>query len=283
MLYPLSYEGRTVESSGGTGGLPRRLAAADDRRAWNPPRFHLLGVGQEWSPFSGHPWAFRGRLTTTCRASLRQPVDCGRLFPCCDGCRCSEPRDHRAVAEHRWMAQTVGLPTDQVRRRLLAVLFSGSGLTRIGFIAGITVATLVAEEMLGSATFVGLPVAGATIGIALGTTPIAALMSRYGRRPGLAAGMLVAAGGGVVAAFAAQLGLFPLLVAGMVLMGFGTAADRLARYAAAEVSPPERRSYAIGLVVWAGTIGSVVGPVLLEPVESLAEALGLEGLVARTC
>ena len=177
------------------------------------------------------------------------------------------------------MAQTVGLPTDQVRRRLLAVLFSGSGLTRIGFIAGITVATLVAEEMLGSATFVGLPVAGATIGIALGTTPIAALMSRYGRRPGLAAGMLVAAGGGVVAAFAAQLGLFPLLVAGMVLMGFGTAADRLARYAAAEVSPPERRSYAIGLVVWAGTIGSVVGPVLLEPVESLAEALGLEGLV----
>jgi MFS family permease len=170
-------------------------------------------------------------------------------------------------------------PTPQrVRRKLLTVLFVGSGLARTGFIAAVTVSSLVAEDVLGSASLAGVPSAAATIGVAAGTAPIAALMARRGRRPGVALGMTISAGGALVAALAIGLRSFPLFVLGMLTFGVGNAGDRLARYAAADVSPAHRRSFAISLVVWAGTIGSVIGPILLEPVEAAAEALGMEGL-----
>ncbi len=161
---------------------------------------------------------------------------------------------------------------------MLAVLFAGSGLARTGFIATITVGSLVAEDLLGDAALAGLPAAAATIGVAIGTVPIAALMSRRGRRPGVVSGMLVAALGAGMAAAAIAVRSFPLFVVGMFAFGFGSAGDRLARYAAADIAPPDRRSFAISVVVWAGTVGSVTGPALLEPVERAAEGLGLDGL-----
>ncbi len=165
-----------------------------------------------------------------------------------------------------------------VRRRLLGVLFAGSALARTAFIATVTVGSLVAEDLLGAATLAGAPAAAATIGVALGTAPIAALMARHGRRPGIASGMAVAAAGAGIAAAAIGMRSFVVFVAGMFLFGFGNAGDRLSRYAAADISAPERRSFSISVVVWAGTIGSVLGPILLQPVESMAEAVGMEGL-----
>jgi MFS family permease len=165
-----------------------------------------------------------------------------------------------------------------VRRRLLGVLFAGSAIARIGFIAAITVAPLVAEDLLDSASLAGLPSAATTVGVALGTAPIAALMARRGRRAGIATGLGVAAIGAAVAATAVELRWFPMFVAGMLVFGSGSAGDRLARYAAADITAPQRRSFAIAVVVWAGTIGAIVGPVLLSPVERAAEALGFEGL-----
>ena len=170
------------------------------------------------------------------------------------------------------------LPSSPVRRRLLSVLFAGSALTRTGFIAALTVAALAAEDMLGSATLGGLPAATATIGIAAGTPPVAWLMARAGRRIGLAVGLAVSACGAGVAALAVNAGSFPLFVAGMFVFGMGIAGERLSRYAAADITPVSRQAFAISLVVWAGTIGSVLGPVLLAPAEQFAESLNLEGL-----
>ena len=116
------------------------------------------------------------------------------------------------------------------------MLFAGSGLARIGFIATITVASLVAEDLLGSASFAGLPSAASTIGLAIGTTPIAALMIRRGRRIGIAAGLGLGVLGVLVAAAAIGLKSFPLFVIGMFIFGFGAAGDRLSRYAAADIS-----------------------------------------------
>jgi len=164
------------------------------------------------------------------------------------------------------------------RNRLLATLFISSGFVRTGFIASATVAVLVAEDLLGSAALSGLPAAAATIGIAVGTAPIAGWMAARGRRFGIAAGLLIGAGGAGLSALSLGLSAFPLLVAGMFLLGFGSAGDRLSRYAAADISSADKRALAISIVVWAGTIGSVVGPALLETAESTAESLGLEGL-----
>lgn len=149
---------------------------------------------------------------------------------------------------------------------------------RTGQIAALTVAALAAEDMLGSATFGGLPQATATIGIAAGTPPIAWLMARSGRRIGLAGGLAICAAGAGLAALAVNAGSFPLFVVAMFVFGMGISAERLSRYAAADITPVSRQAFAISLVVWAGTIGSVLGPVLLAPAQRFAESLSLEGL-----
>jgi MFS family permease len=166
-----------------------------------------------------------------------------------------------------------------VRRRLLAVLFTGSALTRTGFISLVTVAALAAEDLLGSAGLAGMPGAAATVGLAVGTAPLAGLMARRGRRPGIALGLGTTATGGAIVVVAFLVEVFALFVLGMFVFGFGMAGDRLSRYGAADVSEPAERSFSISLVVWAGTVGSVLGPLLLDPVTRAAEALGADGLV----
>lgn len=129
-----------------------------------------------------------------------------------------------------------------------------------------------------SASLAGLPFAAATIGLAIGTAPVAALMARKGRRVGITSGLGLAAVGAAAATLAVAIPSFPLFVAALFIFGIGSAGDRLARYAAADISAPTRRSFAISIVVWAGTIGAVLGPVVLEPAEQAAEAISLEGL-----
>ena len=94
----------------------------------------------------------------------------------------------------------------------------------------------------------------------------------------MVAGQLVAVGGAVLAAVAVGMDAFALFVMGMFVLGFGTAADRMTRYAAADIATADARGSAIGLIVWSGTIGAVLGPTLLDPSQRVAEALGVEGL-----
>lgn len=141
-----------------------------------------------------------------------------------------------------------------------------------------TVMALAGEELLGSARWSGLPAALSTIGIAAGTVPLSALMAAKGRRPGTAVGLLIGVLGALAAVGALAAESFLLLSLATFAVGFGTGADRLSRYAAADVSDEDRAGSAIAAIVWAGTIGSVVGPALLQPAERLAEGMGLPGL-----
>ena len=165
-----------------------------------------------------------------------------------------------------------------VRRRLTGVLFAGVGVSRTGYIAAVTVTVLVARDMLGSATLAGFPGAVAVLGSALGGSRLAVLMDRHGRRQGMIVGYSLLVAGALVAAVATALGSFLLLIIALAVFGFGSSADNLARYAAADVHPAARRGSAIAFVVWAGTIGSVLGPSLLAPSEGLGRFLGIEEL-----
>ena len=158
------------------------------------------------------------------------------------------------------------------------MLFSGVAISRTGYIVAITMTTLVAKDMLGSATLAGLPGAISVLGTALGGNRLSALMDRIGRRRGLSVGYGILAVGAVGAAIATALGSFPLLVIAMAVFGTGASADNLARYAAADVYPAHRRGSAIAFVVWAGTIGSVAGPSLLDPSEAVGRFLGIDPL-----
>jgi MFS family permease len=65
----------------------------------------------------------------------------------------------------------------------------------------------------------------------------------------------------------------------MLLIGLGNAAALLSRYAAAEHHPVGRHGFAIGVVVWAGALGAVGGPLLLGWL-ALADAFLFAALAA---
>lgn len=165
-----------------------------------------------------------------------------------------------------------------LRRRMRWVLFVVAALGSTGYIAAVTVGTLVAAELSGGATLGGLPTATTTIGTAVAASLLAILMLRSGRRRGLLVGLAAGAVGGVVVAVAVLAGSIPLLLLGSALTGSANAAGNLGRYIAADLAPPERHASAIGLVVWGTTVGAVIGPNLTAPAGAVAESLGLPEL-----
>ncbi len=167
---------------------------------------------------------------------------------------------------------------EAARRRSRNTLIAGVALGSTGHIAAVTVATIVAKDLLGSQTWAGLPGATVVLGAALGSVLLSALMARRGRRIGLVTGYSVGVLGALIATAAVMTRSFPLLLVGTVLIGFGNTSNQLSRYTAADLVPPERRASAIGLVVWASTIGSVVGPSLVPFASDWAAGLGLPPL-----
>jgi MFS family permease len=127
----------------------------------------------------------------------------------------------------------------------------------------VAVLPLAAEDLLGSARWSGAPSALGTTGVAFGATWLATLTVRYGRRRALSFGYWAAAAAAGVAAFGAATDAFVLLAASIFILGAGYSSSRLSRYAAADLYEPSQRSAAIGWNVWAATIGSVAGPLLL--------------------
>jgi predicted MFS family arabinose efflux permease len=87
--------------------------------------------------------------------------------------------------------------------------------------------------------------------------------------------MLIAlAGVGLVIA-AVTVSNFPLLLSGFVLIGAGQAANLQSRFAAADLATDASRARDLSLVVWATTVGAVLGPNLVGPGEALGAHLGM--------
>ncbi len=164
------------------------------------------------------------------------------------------------------------------RRRSARVLFAAVAFGTTGFVASITVAPLAGEDLSNSATLSGLPWAAGVLGTGLGSALLSQLMARRGRAPGLALGFVCGAVGSLVAVVAISNGQFALFVVAILVMGGGNAANHLSRYAAADLYPPERRASGLSMVVWAGAVGGVVGPALLDPSSRFAMDAGLPRL-----
>jgi MFS family permease len=163
-----------------------------------------------------------------------------------------------------------------LQSRTVRVLVGAQVLGGAGIGVGAAVSPLLAKETLnGDSTFAGLAFACLTFGAAASAIPLSRLMAKRGRRPGLVRGYLLASIGALVAVAAADRSSFPMLLLGMLLLGSGTSANLLSRYAGADLAPPERRARAISTVVWATTIGAVAGPNALGPAGRLADGIGL--------
>ncbi|MFF8274648.1 MFS transporter [Streptomyces lateritius] len=158
-----------------------------------------------------------------------------------------------------------------LRRRIQAVLIASQILGGLGIAIGVALAAVLAKDVSGTEALSGLASTASVAGPALLAMPLASLMGSRGRRPGLVLAYLVGALGAGVVVLGAVVDNFPLLLVGLVGFGAGSSANLAARFAAADLAPPDRRGRAISTVVWATTIGAVLGPNVAAPAgESVA-------------
>jgi MFS family permease len=161
------------------------------------------------------------------------------------------------------------------RGKLMATLFAAQVCGSTGHSIGLAVGSIMAASITGTNTWSGLPVAVGALGTALASWPLARLMDRSGRRPGLALGYGLAVVGAALGMVGVAVRSFALMLGGMALFGIASTSNLLARYAAADVSRGAQRGRAMGLIVWGSTVGSIVGPNLMSPALRVGELLGV--------
>ncbi|MGE7759557.1 MFS transporter [Peribacillus sp. NPDC097895] len=163
------------------------------------------------------------------------------------------------------------------RRTLLIVvisqIFGGAGLA-----AGVTVGALIAQDMLGTDSFAGVPTALFTLGSAGAALLVGRLSQRYGRRLGLVTGFMTGGIGAIGVVVAAVTNSIPLLFASLLFYGAGTATNLQARYAGTDLANSTQRATAISIAMVSTTLGAVAGPNSVHVMGEFALSMGIPAL-----
>jgi MFS family permease len=173
-----------------------------------------------------------------------------------------------------------GYPVARNTLLLASSLAALSGMLQLGVAVATTSLVLVTgiEGILGLGPAIFL-VAGAASAL-----PAGRLMDRYGRVPVLAGGFGLGAVGCLLTALACGIESGPLLVVGFVAVGSAMGIALLARTAAGDMYPPERRARGISLVLFGAVFGAILGPTVFSPLfagrELDAQALVVPWLAA---
>lgn len=167
-----------------------------------------------------------------------------------------------------------------IQRRTVRTLLTSQVCAGVGLVSGVSVTVLLADDLVGNKTLAGLAASCFSIGSAVASFPLAKVMARKGRRPGLFIGYLIGAVGAFLAVLAAATGFFPLLPLGVACMGVASAANLATRYAAADLAPSDRRASTIGLIVWASTFGAGFGSLIsLSVLDPVGRSIGFANYV----
>jgi MFS family permease len=151
-----------------------------------------------------------------------------------------------------------------VRRNTL--LLSGALVCLSGTIQlVVAVATVTLVVVTGIEGILGLGPAIFLSTAALAAFPAGRQMDRHGRIPVLAAGCLTGVAGTSTTALGCLWDSAPLVILGFALVGVANGTVLLARAAAADMVPPERRPRQISLVLFGAVVGAVLGPFVFSP------------------
>ncbi|WP_306233638.1 MFS transporter [Agrococcus beijingensis] len=165
------------------------------------------------------------------------------------------------------------------QRRTLVVLSVAQALGGLANGVALGVGSLLVEQVTGRAELAGLAATLLTLGGAGLAVPLARLAQRRGRRVSLTAGALLALAGTLLLIVGGALSLAWLVLPGFLVLGGAMAVNLQSRFAATDLSTPQRRGRDLSTVVWMTTIGVVIGPNLIEPGDALGAAIGLPPLV----
>ncbi|MFL6172743.1 MAG: MFS transporter [Marmoricola sp.] len=162
-----------------------------------------------------------------------------------------------------------------IQRRTVRTLVGAQAFGALGITIGIATASLLARDISGSDELAGTAQTAQVLGAAGASWLLARLMAVHGRRVGLVVGYLLGASGAALAVLAGVWNSMPVLLLGAVLLGSTSSANYASRYAATDLAAREGRGRALSTVVWATTIGAVLGPNLTGPAADLADWIGV--------
>jgi MFS family permease len=165
-----------------------------------------------------------------------------------------------------------------LQKRVLRTLMAGQMLSGFGVGATFSAGAMLAEVISGSAAWSGAASTFSTLGAALWAIPLSRLAVARGRRIALATGAGLAVLGALTIILSAVISVFAVLIVGLVFIGAASAISLQARFSATDLPSLRSPGRDLSLVVWATTIGAVIGPNLIAPGDSLGMALGLPHL-----
>jgi MFS family permease len=154
-----------------------------------------------------------------------------------------------------------GLPIRRNTFLLSAALAANSAMLQLSA----AVASLTLVNVLGIEGLLGLGPAIVLAAAALAALPAGRTMDRVGRVPVLAAGYLIGAAGCGLAALGSSSELAPAVLGGLILVGAASGVALLARTAAGDMYPKERRARGIALVLFGAVFGAILGPAVFSP------------------
>lgn len=155
----------------------------------------------------------------------------------------------------------------------ISQIFGGAGLA-----AGVTVGALLAQQMLGTDAYAGLPSALLTLGSAGAALFVGRLSQAFGRRTGLTAGFMLGGLGAIGVIIAAIINSVLLLFASLLVYGAGAATNLQARYAGTDLANSKQRATAISVTMVFTTFGAVAGPNLVNVMGNFALSIGVPSL-----
>ena len=165
-----------------------------------------------------------------------------------------------------------------LQKRTVKVLSLGQALGGFGLGATLSVGALLAVELSGTTAWSGAAATLSTLGSAAVAIPLANLAFKRGRRVSLAFGAFLAILGAAMMILATYTQSFPVEIVALLFLGAGSAVSLQARFAAADIPTGKPKGRDLSLVVWATTLGAVIGPNLIAPGETLGLWLGMPHL-----
>jgi MFS family permease len=167
---------------------------------------------------------------------------------------------------------------EKLQSKTVKVLAGGQALGGFGLGATLSVGAIMAVELSGSTAWSGAAATLSTLGSAFSAIPLANLAYRKGRRIALASGAALAIFGASAMILAAATRSFPIELIALFMLGAGSAVSLQARFAATDLPLNRPKAKDLSLVVWATTLGAVIGPNLIAPGEAFGLSIGMPHL-----
>ena len=170
------------------------------------------------------------------------------------------------------------LNLENLQKRVLRTLMAGQMLAGFGVGAVVSIGALLASQLSGTEAWAGAGATFSTLGTAFVAFPLARLAAARGRRVALVTGGGIAILGSGLAIASGYAHSFPLLILAFLLIGAASAISLQARFTATDLPAVRTAGRDLSLVVWATTIGAVIGPNLIGPGNAIGSWLHMPDL-----